>query len=74
MIFSAPHITRGAASQPAANSAPPMDGLSAEARLRGTAVTLAGLVACQRPPYQFGVAGFDGRDLRYVGLAHDVHQ
>ena len=32
------------------------------------------LVAGQRPPHQFGVAGFDGRYLRYVGLAHDVHQ
>ena len=32
------------------------------------------LVAGQRPPHQFGVAGFDGRCLRYVGLAHDVHQ
>ena len=33
-----------------------------------------GFVAGQRPPHQFGVAGFGGRDLRYVGLAHDVHQ
>ena len=32
------------------------------------------LVARQRPPHQLGVAGVDGRDLRYVGLAHDVHQ
>ena len=32
------------------------------------------LVAGERPPNQFGIAGFDGRDLRYLGLAHDVHQ
>ena len=33
-----------------------------------------GLVAGQRPPHQLGIAGFDGLYLRYVGLAHDVHQ
>ena len=32
------------------------------------------LVARQRPPHQFGVGGFDGRDLRYLDLAHGVHQ
>ena len=29
------------------------------------------LVARQRPPHQFGVAGVEGRALRYVCLAHD---
>ncbi len=41
MIFSTPQATSGAASQPAANSAPPIAGLAAAARLRGTAVKLA---------------------------------
>ena len=41
MIFSTPQATSGAANQPAANKAPPSVGLSAAARLRGTAVKLA---------------------------------
>ena len=39
--LSTPHTTSGAAIAPAASIAPPSDGLSAEARLRGTAVKLA---------------------------------
>jgi hypothetical protein len=31
-------------------------------------------VTGKRPPYQLGVAGFDGRYLWYLDLAHDVHQ
>src|SRR5260370_889357 len=41
MIFRAPQMIKGHASYPASNSAPAMAGLTAAARLLGTAVTLA---------------------------------
>lgn len=41
MIFSVPQINNGQANAEAANSAPAIAGLAAEARLRGTEVRLA---------------------------------
>ena len=57
--MSTPHSTSGAASRPAANSAPPSDGLSAAARLRGGFRELRAFCGRQSVPLEIVSGGID---------------